>query len=484
MTAGGSVRRPAGGAGAGSLAAYDPGDILDEAFVAPGEPRPHYAATLQALSAHDLGALRAAVMDDLEAVGCGFASPGGSDAFIVDPVPRILEASEFATLAAGLEQRVRALDAFVADVYGSRRVVEAGVIPARVVDSADHYEPSVAEHHRPLQIAFAGLDVIRAPGGAFTVLEDNVRTPSGLAYLLAARRTLLGHLTAPDELLGVHDAVIALVCGALRAAAPDCDDLAREPEIVILSDGPRNAAWWEHGELARLLGVPLVTPEDCEHAGDRLVRRDDEGRRVPVDVVYRRTDEDRLRGPDGELTGIGALLDAPLRAGTLACVNAFGTGVADDKLVHAYVEDMIGFYLGEEATLPSVRTYDLGDEACREEALGRLDELVVKPRAGYGGAGVVIGPHADGGDLVALAGEIRDSPTAFVAQETVHFSRHPTVIDGRLEPRHVDLRPFVAFDGERARTVPGGLTRVALGEGDLVVNSSQDGGAKDTWVLR
>jgi len=470
--------------GASAVVAYDPGDILDEAFVAAGEPRPHYAATMQALSAHDLGALRAAVMADLDAAGCGFASPKGSDAFNVDPVPRILGAQEFATLAAGLEQRVRALDAFVADVYGARRIIEAGVVPARVVDSADHHEPAVAEHHRPVQIGFAGLDLIRVPGGAFTVLEDNVRTPSGLAYMLAARRTLLGHLAAPDELLGVHDAVVDLVSGTLRAAARGRSDLAREPEIVILSDGPRNAAWWEHGELARLLGAPLVTPGDCEHAGDQLVRRDGEGRRIPVDVVYRRTDEDRLVGDDGELTGLGALLDAPLRAGTLACVNAFGTGVADDKLVHAYVEDMIGFYLGEEAALPSVRTYDLGDEACRDEALGRLDELVVKPRAGYGGAGVVIGPHADGGDLLALAGEIRDSPTAFIAQETVHFSRHPTVIDGRLEPRHVDLRPFVAFDGERARTVPGGLTRVALGEGDLVVNSSQDGGAKDTWVLR
>jgi len=475
---------PSAASGASTVAAYDPGDILDEAFAGAGEARPHYLATLRALGAQDLGALRAAVMADLEAAGCGFASPGGSDAFIVDPVPRILEAHEFATLAAGLEQRVRALDAFVADVYGAQRIVEAGVVPARVIDSADHYEPTVAEHHRPLQIGFAGLDVIRAPGGAFTVLEDNVRTPSGLAYLLAARRTLLCHLTAPEELLGVHDAVLALVSGTLRAAARDRDDLAREPEIAILSDGPSNAAWWEHGELSRLLGLPLVTPSDCEHAGQRLVRRDAEGRRIPVDVVYRRTDEDRLVGDDGELTGVGALLDAPLRAGTLACVNAFGTGVADDKLVHAYVEDMIGFYLGEEPALPAVRTFDLGDDACREDALGRLDELVVKPRGGYGGNGVVIGPHADGPDLLALARAIRDSPTAFIAQETVRFSRHPTVIDGRLEPRHVDLRPFVAFDGEQARTVPGGLTRVALGEGDLVVNSSRDGGAKDTWVLR
>ena len=470
--------------GADAVANYDPGTILDEAFTAPGEPRPHYLAALEALTEHDLGALRSAVETDLEAAGCGFASEGGSDAFIVDPIPRIIPAEEFALLAAGLEQRVRALDAFVADVYADRRIVEAGVVPARVVDSADHYEPEVAEHHRPVQIAFAGLDLIRGADGCFTVLEDNVRTPSGLAYLVAARRALLRHLSAPDELVGVHDAVITLVADTLRAAARDRDDLAREPEIAILSDGPHNAAWWEHGELAGYLGAPLLTPADCEHAGDRLVRRDDQGRQRPIDVIYRRTNEDRLRGEDGELTDIGGLLDGPLRAGTLACANAFGTGVADDKLVHAYVAEMIGFYLDEEPMLPAVRTYDLGDDACRAEALDRLDELVFKPRAGFGGVGVVIGPHAEARDLSALAEQIRASPTEFIAQETVLFSRHPTIIGGRLEPRHVDLRPFVAFDGERARTVPGGLTRVALGEGDLVVNSSQDGGAKDTWVLR
>lgn len=482
MTVSDQRGRPAPGADA--VTRYDPGEILDEAYLAPGRPRPHYAATLSALAEHDLGGLRAAIDADLASAGCGFASEGGSDAFIVDPVPRIIPAAEFAALASGLEQRVRALDAFVADVYDAQRIVAAGVIPERVVLSADHYEAQAAEHHRPVQIAFAGLDVIRAPDGHFTVLEDNVRTPSGLAYTVAARRALLRRLSAPDELLGVQDAVIALVAGALRAAARDRDDLAREPEIAILSDGAHNAAWWEHGELARMLGVALVTPADCEHDGHRLVRRDDQGRRRPIDLVYRRTNEDRLRGEDGELTDIGALLDAPLRAGALACVNAFGTGVADDKLVHAYVEDMIVFYLGEEPLLPSVRTYDLGDDACRAEALDRLDELVVKPRAGFGGAGVVIGPHADAHDLKLLAELIRSAPSAFVAQETVHFSRHPTVVDGRLEPRHVDLRPFVAFDGERARTVPGGLTRVALGEGDLVVNSSRDGGVKDTWVLR
>ena len=469
--------------GAHAIAGYDPGSLLDETFTPQGLPREHYASTLAVLAGKDLGALRDAVEADLEAEGCGFATAGGSDAFTVDPIPRVVTAREFAILAAGLEQRVRALDAFVADVYGEQRIVRAGVVPQRVIDSADHCEPDVTDHHRPMQIAFAGLDVIRGPEGCFTVLEDNVRTPSGIAYLLAARRVLTDHLNPPEGLIAVHDIVVEMVSETLRCAARDRDGVEREPEIVILSDGPSNAAWWEHNELARLIGVPLVTPADCEHDGDRLVRRDEQGRRVAINVVYRRTDEDRLAGDDGGLTGVGALLDGPLRAGTLACVNAFGTGVADDKLVHAYVDDMISFYLHEPPALPSVRTYDLGDEACRDEALGRLEELVVKPRAGYGGTGVVIGPHADRHDLEELGHRIRADPTGFIAQETVLFSRHPTVVDGTLQPRHVDLRPYVAFDGVRARTVPGGLTRVAMGEGDLVVNSSQDGGAKDTWVL-
>jgi uncharacterized circularly permuted ATP-grasp superfamily protein len=381
----------------------------------------------------------------------------------------VLDAAEWGTLAAGLEQRVEALEAFVADVLGPRRAVVEGVVPARVVETADHHEPTAAAHHRPLHIGLAGLDVIRAPDGAFRVLEDNVRTPSGPAYALAARAAVAGRLApglpdpAPD--------VAALVRGVLDAAAGG-------GQAALLTDGPANSAWWEHRRLAELLDVPLVVPGDLEVRGDRLHARGT----GPLAAVYRRTDEDRLRDRSGALTDIGALLDGPLRAGTLACVNAFGAGVADDKLVEAYVEDLIRFFCREEPLLRSVRTFDLADPVAREEAFDRLPELVLKPRAGFGGEGVLIAAHARREDVLEAVGRARAAPDRWIAQELVRFSRHPTVVDGRLEPRHVDLRPFVAWDGTRARALPVALTRVALAAGALVVNSSQRGGAKDTWL--
>jgi uncharacterized circularly permuted ATP-grasp superfamily protein len=251
---------------------------------------------------------------------------------------------------------------------------------------------------------------------------------------------------------------------------------------VVLSDGSANSAWYEHARIARELSIPLVTPADLDSRGGRLTAVVD-GRRLPVDVVYRRTDEDRLMGEGGELTAVGAVLLEPLRAGTLACVNGFGTGVADDKLVHAYVEEMVRFYLHEEPLLPSVQTYDPADPNDRAEVLERIDELVVKPRTGHGGHGVVVGPHARAEDRRRVADAIRERPEDYVAQETIMLSRHPTVIDGRLEARHVDLRPFVFMTPDGGRVLPGGLTRVALDRGALVVNSSQRGGGKDTWVL-
>jgi uncharacterized circularly permuted ATP-grasp superfamily protein len=243
---------------------------------------------------------------------------------------------------------------------------------------------------------------------------------------------------------------------------------------VVLTDGPSNPAYWEHAWAARSLGVPLVTAAGLRSDGDRL-RYD--GR--PVSVVYRRSDQDRLATP------IGRLLERPLRAGTLGVVNAFGTGVADDKLSHAYVGDMIRFYLGEAPRLDAVPTFDLGRPDAFEEVLDRLDELVVKPRDGHGGQGVVIGPHASRAELDAVRRALLDDPHAFVAQPVVTLSEHPTVVDGGLWPRHVDLRPFVFLHGpDDARVLPGGLTRVALDAGAMVVNSTQNGGAKDTWVLQ
>ncbi len=452
---------------AGDLLAYPlaPG-VHDEAFAAEGEPRPAYVGVLGELAGRDLGGEAERVRDAVEATGCQF----GAAPFRVDPVPRVLAHAEWAPLAAGLEQRVRALDAFLADVYGARRIVREGVVPARVVEGAEHLEPELAELPAPpVRVGIAGLDVIREPDGRFVVLEDNLRTPSGLAYLAAARAAVAAGHDAEPEPLPVAEPVVELLGRTLRACG-------ERPAIV--TDGRGGSAYWEHAWLAERLGVPLVELRDLDHDGARLLAFGE-----PVDVVYRRTDEDRLRDERGALTRIGRALLEPVRAGTLTCVNALGNGVADDKLVHAYVEEMVRFYLGEEPLVRSVETFDLGVPRVREAVLDRLDEVVVKPRAGFGGVGVFVGPRATAAERDRVAALVRADPTAFIAQDCVRFSVHPTVVDGALAPRHVDLRAFVLFDGERAEAVPGGLSRFALGAGELVVNSSQGGGAKDTWVV-
>jgi uncharacterized circularly permuted ATP-grasp superfamily protein len=280
-------------------------------------------------------------------------------------------------------------------------------------------------------------------------------------------------------LRGIDDA-FALLAAALKAAAPA--ERRRDAAVVILSDGPENTAWWEHCAIAERLRMPVVALADLDVAADGLYARID-GHPQRVDVVYRRTNEDRLMGSDGHPTSIGSVLQEPWRRGQVGLVNAFGAGVADDKLAHAYVEEMIRFYLGQEPLVRSVHTYDLSVPDALEDVLARVDDLVIKPREGSGGDGILIGPHAHDGDRAATAEELRRRPEGYVAQEVVRLSRHPTVVDDRLEPRHVDLRAFVFLAGEHGAVLPGGLTRVALDAGALVVNSSQNGGAKDTWVL-
>jgi len=437
--------------------------IYDEAYTDDGEPRRGYDRVFEYLAQLDGERALRHVRRRLHSEGCVFGGVGASgEAFKVDIVPRVIAAGEWHDLASGLEQRVRALDAFVRDVYRGRSIVAEGVVPARVVEGADYFEPELtALPPQPVLVALAGLDVIRTPDGEFQVLEDNLRTPSGLAYTFAARRAVATVLEASDPLPVVETAV-AILSRALRGGQPGA-------RLAVLSDGPGNTAYWEHRALAELLDVPLVTLDELDVDA--------------FDVVYRRTDEDRLRGPDGRMTAVGAKLIEPLRTGRFHCVNALGNGVADDKLLHAYVEDMVRFYLGEQPRVRSVPTFDLCVPAQLEEVLDRLDEMVVKPRSAYGGVGVFVGPHAAAADRDRMAATVRADPSSYIAQETVFFSTHPTLIDGRLQPRHVDLRAFVAFDGVRASAIPGGLSRVAYGEGDLVVNSSQGGGAKDTWVL-
>ena len=443
----------------------------DEAIDPSGVPRAEGGAGL-ALLRPDPGKVAAGMRQVLAERGVGFRSAGGDAEFKVCPVPRIFGAAEWAALEAGLGQRVRALNAFVADVYGPRRAVAEGVVPERVIETSEGYEPAM-QGVRPaggIWVGIAGLDLVRDPAGELLVLEDNLTTPSGFAYATEARLALLEQLDVPPELVPRPlDGVPELLRATLRAAAPELDD----PCAIVLTDGPDNSAAYEHAWAAEQLGVPLVEPGDLELRGKELRHA---GRRV--DVVYRRTNADAVE------TDVGQLLIGPVQAGTVAVVNAFGTRVGDDKLTHAYVEDLVRFHLGEEPRLRSVPTYDLGRPEQLERALDELDALVVKPRTGYGGIGVVICAHAEREDLERVRGELRARPGDFIVQPRVDISRHPTEIDGELRPRHVDLRPFVFLHGPgEAAVMPGGLTRVAFGEGAMVVNSTQNGGVKDTWVL-
>ena len=453
----------------GLRAAYD--EDRDPAGVA----RPGYGETLAVLADSDLDGLRQAVAERLERDGVSF----GPDPFVVDPVPRLIGAAEWEPLAAGLRQRARALNALLRDAYGERRIVSAGVVSAETLECATGYEPELLgrlpSHGAPA--AVIGFDVVRSPDGAFLVLEDNLRTPSGFAYAVAARRALTDVL--PPDLPAstpLEPDAWELLGGALRAASPP--GRRADPTILILTDGSENVAFYEHEESARQLGAFVGTLEDLVDDGERVAVRLPDGSTRRVDVVYRRTNIDALRDGHGEPTDVARLLLMPWLEGRIGLVNGFGNGLADDKFVHGYVEDCVRFYLGEEPLVRSVPTRAVEGRP----GVGELRELVVKPRDGFGGDGVVIGAHAKTEDLERLGAAIEEDAERFIAQPIVALSRHPTVIDGRLEPRHVDLRAF-AFCGEDVALLPGGLTRVALDAGTLVVNSSQHGGGKDTRVL-
>ncbi len=459
------------------------GPSEDEAFAPDGSPRRLYAEVLDALASASLADRAAAVRTALAERGVAFGGESGWP-FVVDPVPRLIAAEEWSAVAAGLQRRAAALEAFVADVHGDRACFADGVVPADVLDGCPFHEPDLDGLADPptARISVAGMDLVRGASGELMVLEDNCRTPSGLAYALAARDAV-APLYDGDDVPPIRDfgaELGAALRDALAAARPP--QAAEDAITVLLSDGPGNTAWWEHQTLAALAGVPVLLTEDLALDGDTLVDRTSG---TPIAVAYRRTDIDRLRDDDGRPTSLGEVLLTPLRAGTLSLMNWFGTGVADDKRVHAHVDELTRYYLGEEPLIRSVPTLDLAEPAALEEALDRAAELVLKPRDGHGGHGVVIGPAASAEELADVRAAVRAAPAGWIAQEVVALSTHPTVIDGALAPRHVDLRPFVIATGPRSWTVlPGGLTRVALSEGEMVVNSSRGGGGKDTWVLR
>lgn len=416
----------------------------------------------------DVERLRDAACARVERAGLLDRPGHGRTTFPLDPVPRVLTADEWDVLKGGLAQRVKALCAFVADAYGPRRIVQAGILPARVIETADHYEPQMRGIEPPggQWIGIAGLDLVRDPAGEFLVLEDNLMTPSGFGYATAARDAVAGALGPGDERPRDYDEVPRLLAEALRAGAAG-------DHVVVLTEGPENGAYWEHRWAAEAIGAPLVTPDELRGDGDRLLHGDRQ-----VGCIYRRTDADTLH------TGVGGLLAPAVRAGTVGVVNAFGAGVGDDKLTHAYVEDMIRFYLGEEPLVRSVKTPDLARRDHLEQALDRFGELVVKPRSGSGGRDVTVCPLAERAEVDALREAVRAAPEQWVAQPVVELSTHATLIDRELAPRHVDLRPFVFMHGpDHPRVMPGGLTRFAADEGALIVNSTRNGGFKDTWVL-
>lgn len=453
----------------------EPG-CYDEAYDSEGEPRPHYAGLLEAL-AGELETLPGRVEAGVAANGLTF---GEGLEITVDPVPRLLTAAEWERLEAGLLQRVRALNAFIVDAYGPQRIFDAGVVPRRVLESSSGYLAVIQGHLDPEvpPATVAGLDLVRGRDGEFRVLEDNLRMPSGATYAFAVREIVepaIGTVLRPRPLAGYLDRLGE----AIRAAAPPGQD---EPLAVVLCDGPESSAWYEHERVGEALGIPIVTPGQLETSRGRIFARIARRRRQ-VDVVYRRLEADRLTEPDGRPTELGELLLPALRSGRLRCLNAFGSGLADDKLTHAYVERMIGFYLGEEPLLRSVPSYDLSEEGAREEAMERLDELVVKPRGGSGGEGVTIMPRASEPERKRALAVVRRRPERFIAQEPIELSSHPTVRGGRLQPRRIDLRPFVISGPGWQVAMSGGLTRFAQGAGEMIVNSSRGGGVKDTWVL-
>jgi uncharacterized circularly permuted ATP-grasp superfamily protein len=377
------------------------------------------------------------------------------------------------------------LEAFLADAYGARTSVADGVIPLRLLLSSAHFHRAAAgiEPANGVRVHVAGIDLVRDSEGTFRVLEDNVRVPSGVSYVLENRNSVsqvLPEAFSADPIRPVGEYPFRLL-NALRAAAPGGRS---DPTVVVLTPGIFNSAYFEHALLARTMGVELVEGSDLLCHDGRLFMRTTRGERR-VDVVYRRIDDeflDPVTFRADSVVGCPGLLTAA-RAGSVTLANAVGNGVADDKLVYTYVPDLIRYFLGEEPILPNVDTWRLEEPDAREQVLDRLDELVVKPVDGSGGKGIVIGPDASRAELEELRRRLLADPRGWIAQPVVALSTVPTVIDDRLAPRHVDLRPFTVNSGDEVWVLPGGLTRVALPEGQLVVNSSQGGGSKDTWVL-
>ncbi len=404
--------------------------------------------------------------------------------FPYDLIPRVITAAEWSKLERGLAQRITALNLFLHDVYHEGRILAEGVVPRDLVYSCPHYRREMrgVKVPRGVYVAVLGTDLVRLPDGGFAVLEDNLRVPSGVSYMLANRQVMKRVFPLMFRASGVRpiDHYGQALLATLRSLAPPHRP---NPRIVLLTPGVFNSAYYEHTFLARQMGVELVEGRDLVVHDNVVLMRTTAGLRR-VDVIYRRIDDDYLdplaSRPDTQL-GVPGIFNA-YRAGNVALANAVGTGVADDKAVYAYVPAMIRFYLAEDPILPNVETFLALDPKQKSHILANLDKFVVKAVGESGGYGMLIGPHSDAAQRDEFRRKIEANPRNCIAQPTLSLSRSPCFIDGNVEARHVDLRPFI-LNGEKLTIVPGGLTRVALARGSLVVNSSQGGGSKDTWVL-
>jgi uncharacterized circularly permuted ATP-grasp superfamily protein len=470
------------------LANYRAGVAYDEMVDPDGGVRPSYRAVHSSLTRSTPAELRhiaESLANNYTQAGVTFDVGGVERPFPLDLVPRVIAADEWATIEAGVAQRVQALEAFLADIYTGARVIADGVVPSQLITSSTHFHRAVwgVVPANGVRIHVAGVDLIRNADGDVRVLEDNVRVPSGVSYVMTNRTAMITALPgafANQRIRPVAGYPTRLLT-ALRKAAPSGME---EPTVVVMTPGVYNSAYFEHTLLARTMGVELVEGRDLECRRGKVYMRTTAGPQR-VDVIYRRVDDDFLdpvHFRSDSMLGVPGLINA-VRTGGVTLANAVGNGVADDKLIYTYVPDLIRYYLHADPILANVDTWRLEEDAAREEVLDRLAELVVKPVDGSGGKGIVIGPRATPKELDALRRRIITDPRGWIAQPVVQLSTVPTLIQDDLRPRHVDLRPFAVNSGDEVWVLPGGLTRVALPEGELVVNSSQGGGSKDTWVL-
>lgn len=458
----------------------------DEMFAAPGELHSHYELLLDhfsSLSAEELQRRKQAA--DLSFLNQGITftvygrQEGTEKIFPYDLLPRIITAAEWTKVEHGLMQRITALNLFLKDIYNEGHILRDGIVPREIVFSCKQYRRQMIglQVPRNIYIAICGTDLIRLENGEFVVLEDNLRVPSGVSYMLTNRRVMKRIFPQLFRSYNVRpiEQYTQLLLGTLRSLAPEGRP---EPNIVLLSPGVFNSAYFEHAYLARQMGIELVEGRDLVVHDNVVYMRTTSGLRR-VDVIYRRVDDDFIDPlayrPDSIL-GVAGLFNA-YRAGNVTLANAFGTGVADDKALYAYVPDIIRYYLTEEPVLKNVETYLMTRPSERQHTLANLDKLVVKAVGESGGYGMLIGPQSTAAEREEFARKIESDPRNYIAQPTISFSRAPCLVEDALEPRHVDLRPYVLY-GDKVTVVPGGLTRVALTRGSLVVNSSQGGEAK------